>query len=388
MWTNIIAILIGIIFGIFCGIFPGLHPNSVGSIISLIGISNLDLILISLLGVYCTILFIPAIFFGIPDGQTQISLLPGQKMYLEGLAKDAIYIVAVSALLSAIISILVGYILMNFIEEINSILKPNLWFILILASTIFIIKGSKNLFFGFIFFILCGFYGYFVLNFLKVSDPLFAMFVGFFTLPFIFHTNEQKIIKQNQKVQNKKIDFLEYILAGTALGAIADFLPGISSPAQMAVFSSLVLDIKNPRNFLAHICSIEVSHNIFAIATAASGQIARVGTIAILKNFVNFNIFNYTIYCAVFLISVIVGVWILIFLSDLILRYIKNIQIDLIAKIVGIYLLTMIVLINGPVGLLISLISFLFGMVPYKINLPRTFLMSSLIVPSIIYALF
>jgi putative membrane protein len=381
---NLLYILIGIIIGTFAAIFPGIHPNSVSSIISLIPIENHVEILIAMLGVYSVIVFIPSIFFGIVDGETAIGMLPGQRLYLEGRGKEAVYIVIVSSLIAGIVAAAGGYAIFFVFDFLNKNIEKYIGYILIFISMFFIIKEKDKAILALALYLICGIFGYFTLN-SKIADPLFAMFVGFFTVPAILQLKNNIPPKQNMALENKQLDFLIYILAGCLLGAIADFLPGISSPAQLAVISSIFLNLKNPRDFLSHIVAIEVSHNIFAIATSAAGNIARVGTIAIAKNFVEFTIYNYSYYAIIFLIALVIGVVLFAKLSEKIVELIGKIDLQTIGKIVLIYLTCMNLLINGLFGLVILVIASLIGFLPYKTNLPRTYLMSSIILPSIIY---
>ena len=381
---NPFYILVGIIIGIFAAVFPGIHPNSISSIISLMTIENHVEILIAMLGVYGVLVFIPSIFFGIADGETGIGLLPGQRLYLEGRGREAVYIVIVSSLISAIVAAVGGYLIFFVFDFLNKYISMYIGYILIIISIFFILKEKEKASVVLALYLICGIFGYFSLNF-KLTDPLFAMFVGFFTVPAILQLKNSNPPTQKMELENKDIDFLVYVLVGCLLGAIADFLPGISSPAQLAMISSIFLNLKNPRDFLSHIVAIEVSHNIFAIATAAAGDIARVGTIAIAKNFVEFTIYNYSYYVIIFLISVVVGAVVFEKLSEKIVKSIGKMDLQKIGQIVLIYLVCMNLLINGPKGLVVLVLASLIGFLPYKTNLPRTYLMSSIILPSIIY---
>ncbi|MEM4137138.1 MAG: tripartite tricarboxylate transporter permease [Candidatus Anstonellaceae archaeon] len=380
----IVALIIGILFGIFCGIFPGLHPNSVSAIISNFHLEQIGIILIAMLGAYSVILFLPSIMFGIPQGEIIISLLPGQKMYAQGKLKEAIYIVKISALVAALLAVIFGYLLIFIFNDLNNLIKPYLPYILIFASSFFILKQEKKLYAAIVF-ILCAIWGYVVLN-RDIIEPLFAMFVGFFTVPYILFMQKDKKIEQQTKIENKKIDFLEVVFWGVVVGTIADFLPGISSPAQLALLSGIFIKLDDVRKFLAHLVAIEVSHNVIALSTATA-SIARVGTVAIAKNFVEFNPYTYSIYAAIFLFSLLIGTYLLEFLSLFIQRNISGIKIYQILKILLIYLIAMIALICGIEGIVVLVISSIFGIYTYKLGINRITLMAALIGPSIIYLL-
>ncbi|MFN3909820.1 MAG: tripartite tricarboxylate transporter permease [Candidatus Anstonellaceae archaeon] len=380
---NIFLILFGIVLGTFCGVFPGLHPNSISAIISSFGIEQITQLLVAMLGVYSVMIFLPSIIFGIPDGETAISLLPGQRMYLEGKLLEAIFIVTHSALIAGLLASLAGYWIIYFFVGINTALKPYMGYILIFASVFFIIRQKEKVYSA-LFYILCALWGYFVFQ-LNLPDPLFAMFVGFFTLPAIFYTEECKNIEQQSTIENKKIDFLKYVIGGVILGAIADFLPGISSPAQLAAFSALFMKVQNPRNFLAHLVAIETSHNMFALSTVAGGGIARVGTISIAKNLFAFSPFNYGYHAAIFLFSLLVGVFLLLKITYYLKDRITKLEIKKISYVIGVYLIVMIVLIDGLIGLFILSLSTIIGFIPYKMNISRINVMASIIGPTTFY---
>ncbi|MCX8163440.1 MAG: tripartite tricarboxylate transporter permease [Candidatus Micrarchaeota archaeon] len=380
--NQILALLIGLGLGIFCGVLPGLHPNSVASIISNIEMQNIGIILISMLGVYSVILFLPSIMFGIPEGESLISLLPGQKMYIEGKLKEAIYIVSVASLISGLIAFFLGFMMIFVFRELNNFIKPYLAYILIFASVFFILKQERKIY-AFIIFLICALWGYVVFD-KNISEPLFAMFVGFFTIPAIIYMQKDKKIEQKKEIENNKIDFFLHIVVGIIFGAIADFLPGISSPAQLALLSSIFLKTEDVRKFLAHLVSIEVSHNIIAISTA-TGSVARVGVVAIAKKFVEISPVTYSIYATIFLFSLLVGVYFLEILATNLQRKIQTIDFSKILKILLIYLTSMIGLISGIEGLVILVVSSIFGIIVYKFGINRITLMASLIGPSIIH---
>lgn len=88
----IIFIFLGIFTGTISGLIPGIHINLVGAFLVSLSATLFYstnpiyfVIFITALAITHTFLdFIPSIFLGAPDSDTQLSVLPGHEMLKEG----------------------------------------------------------------------------------------------------------------------------------------------------------------------------------------------------------------------------------------------------------------------------------------------------------------
>lgn len=103
-----VLILAGCIAGVFTGLIPGIHMNTVS--LSLVYVmadrSELIFFIIPMSVVHTFVDFIPSVFFGAPEAENFLSVLPGHKMLLEGKGITAIKITVFGGLIGGIFSVL------------------------------------------------------------------------------------------------------------------------------------------------------------------------------------------------------------------------------------------------------------------------------------------
>ena len=98
----LLAILIGILIGTITGLIPGVHINLVGAF--LIGVSAsflffvgpvyLAVFIVAMAITHTFVDFIPSIFLGCPDTDTELSVLPGHELLKKGQGYEAIVLTA------------------------------------------------------------------------------------------------------------------------------------------------------------------------------------------------------------------------------------------------------------------------------------------------------
>ncbi|MFH0927237.1 MAG: tripartite tricarboxylate transporter permease [Candidatus Micrarchaeota archaeon] len=387
---DFLAFLEGILLGIFSGLVPGVHPNTIGALLpQILGGENLAIILIGTLGAYTAVSFLPSIFLGIPEGDTVISLLPGQRLLKEGRAREAVFVVGASLCAAAIISAAAVFVFGRELAGIFPLIKPYTGYILVLFSALLLFRESKFrriIFAGLVFF-LSGILGFVALN-SQMKDPLFPLFAGFFAIPALLMHRDFVSGKKEIGENNYSTSFLPYVAIGVVLGAIADFLPGISTPSQLAVFGSLADKNISARNFLAQIAAIEASHSIFSISSASFVGIARVGAVAISSNAYEFGPWDMPIFLGVFLACLGVGAIFILRFGWVFEKVLSKIKFEPVAKILCLYLVVLAFLFEGWYGVLALFVAALIGFLPIMWGVSRTHVMGSIILVSILGAFF
>ena len=138
----LIFLVLGITAGVFTGLTPGIHSNLIGVfIISISATLLLNLqpiylvVFISSMAIAHTFLdFIPSIFLGCPDTDTELSVLPGHELLKKGQGYEAIALTAYGSLAAVIILIFVAFPSIIFLNKIENILEIIIHGVFILIS--------------------------------------------------------------------------------------------------------------------------------------------------------------------------------------------------------------------------------------------------------------
>ncbi len=235
-------------------------------------------------------------------------------------------------------------------------------------------------------FILAWALGQIALN-MALGDPLFPLFVGFFTMPMLLApAGRVHDAPAQTEPRGVGMDILPFILMGILFGALADLLPGISTPAQIALFVSLFISVREAGHFLALVASIEASHSVFALTSAAAVGVARVGTVAMAQAAVPITPPVLPSFFGAFLLSVALGALAAIFTGRLISRHWHSFDWRAFSTLIAAYLVFMVWLNAGLAGLAVLATASAIGALPILWNVRRTQVMGSLIGPSMTYA--
>ncbi|MFH1685076.1 MAG: tripartite tricarboxylate transporter permease [Candidatus Micrarchaeota archaeon] len=370
---------LGILLGILSGLLPGLHSNTVISVISSLGVDKqaLSIIIISLFPANLITSFIPSIFFGIPEAGTIVAILPGQRMVRKGLGIHALKTVMISCVFAVLISIVVFYFSLDLFPVIYGMIRAHMRYILLAISLILLLR-SKAPHLSLIIFLLSGALGYYSLN-SDMSDPFLPMFSGMFAIAAIL--NYSKSIFPKQIDEPVKVDFLKFTLIGVFLGFIADLIPGVGSPAQIATFLSIFMPL-NTLGYLAAISSVSISQAIFSLATAVSINKSRVGATAWLSGNINIES-NLVLLLILFLISSSATVFIIFIFRKKIAK-LASLDFSKMNIILAIYLIAITFVINGFEGVFILIIGSGVGLLTIKLGVERITLMGAIIAPTLL----
>ena len=405
-----ISLFLALVAGIITSLLPGLHPNTIGAILTPYfgGNDAWPLVLIAMLGVRVALQFLPSILVGVPEGDTQISLLPGQRMKKDGRGLEAMGICAFSAVAATTLAILISPLMIPVLPGMFAAVAPwTGW--LLLAATIALLADERlgrKIALACVVFLLAGGLGILASN-RPLIDPLFALFVGFFTMPALLHgekigggDDEEEDGEGTGKENDGgagKLDMQErhgvhippilpYILLGVLLGGLADLLPGLSTPAQIAVFATLILPLNEPASFLALVAAIEASHTAFALTSSATVGVARVGVVAMVASISPIRPESLPLLMGVFALSVGVGAMALLWLGRRAMMHWSSIDWTSLARLLAAYLVLVIYLNDGVPGLIVLASATAIGMLPGAWHVRRTHVMGALILPAMLHA--
>ncbi len=380
-----LLILICLILGLLAGLVPGLHANTLTSALLSINIQDatLPLAIMAMFGAQAISSYIPAIFLGIPDEQVVLSVLPGQRMAKEGRGLDALTIMVFSSIIAILACIALFPVSQILYPIVFPAIQPYLPHILILGVLLLVIR-SKNPF-GYLFvFAAAGVLGReaFIV---RMTDPFLPLFSGMFAMAAILTFSTSPLPAQKPP-KAPEASILKYALVGVLFGWIADLLPGVGSPAQIATFASILVPFASAPAYLAAISSIGVSQPIFALSTAATIGKGRVGSVAEVSNLIPISE-NLIPLLALFIIGTVFAcLFIMVFRKKI--GEIAKIDYKMLNLFLAIYLIAIVFLLDSWAGILVFAVSTLLGLLCIRTNVERTAMMGAIILPTILLLLF
>ncbi len=389
----ILPIIFGMVLGILAGLLPGLHPNSLSQLLTYVEMDNFDAaIMIAVSAAVNTVLSIlPAIFLFIPDEQTVLSVLPGQRMVNEGNGLKAVWISGAAVLLSIFFMILflpVSFFLTPFLYQ---TISPYIGLVLLTITIVYLFqeKVKEKIVSAFFIFILSGFLGWTLLSSTVLREPLFVSFIGLFALSsMIFAVNKTSIPYQiwikDQRIKN---DLVFIVLVGVLLGGLADLLPAVGSPAQLATFVTPVAAIESS-SFLALTSSISISHFVNSFVALNTIDKARIGPTVIIRNLIGKPDLQTTVFFILLSLSAIaISVAILWILTIPLIQFLRKTDLRLLNLGLFLYLAASIIFVDGLLGLFVAVVASAIGTLPVLLGVRRTHLMGFLILPTMVFFL-
>jgi putative membrane protein len=399
----IIFIAIGILLGTLTGLFPGIHINLVGTILIAISIKyafSIELIylmtiIVSMAITHTFVDFIPSIFLGCPDTDTELSILPGHEMLKEGRGHEAIALTLYGGLAATILLVLLSFPSVLIISKIYPLLIKGIAYILIITSVLLIFL-EKNKFSAFIAFSLSGILGLCVFN-LDLKEPLLPLLTGLFGSSMIITSIKEKVKIPKQKITFPKIKSSRPLFGSLIASLLCGFLPGLGS-GQAAILGTTLTNSKgekvyssnnqNKEDFLFLLGATNILVMGFSFISLYAISKTRTGAAAAVKEILGeLNIAYFILILIIILISGIVAFFISMFLAKYFSDKITKINYNFLSKIVLIILTSVILLFSGIKGFLVFVVSTIVGIYCITLKIRRTQMMGCLLIPTIFFYL-
>ena len=402
----ILFAFVGILAGVFTGLMPGIHTNLIGSILvaSSITLSGLIqpvylIVLIVAMAITNTFIdFIPSIFLGCPDTETELSILPGHEMLREGEGYQAIMLTNYGSLAAIFIVLLITPIAFLFLPQFQNLLLtkiqiPLLKFIpeipLMALILIFVVGtlifSEKRKYLALVIFCLTGVLGLIVLNLNSLKEPLLPLLSGLFGASSLITSikTKPKIPEQNitQVRLNKKV--LMPLIGATIASPISSLLPGLGS-GQAAVIGSSITKT-NQKGFLVLLGATNTIVMGFSFVTLYLISRTRTGAAAAISNLLGQ--FSFQLLALILIVTLFSGI-ISFFLTEKLARSlskkISKVNYSKVSWITLAILTGVIFIISGFLGLVVFAISTLTGIYCISYEVRRTHMMGCLLIPTII----
>ncbi|HOR52136.1 MAG TPA: tripartite tricarboxylate transporter permease [Candidatus Pacearchaeota archaeon] len=388
----IIAIILGIVVGIFTGLFPGIHINLVGTFLVTLSSSFSNhsfmiylVVFISSLAIAHTFIdFIPSIFLGCPDTDTELAVLPGHEMLKQGKGHEAVMRTAYGGLSGVILLVLLFLPLSFLLSKTYPTIQKVIPYILILVCIIMIFS-EKNKLQAFLVMIMTGVLGYLVLD-LNLKEPLLPLLSGLFGSSMLLLSIKQKTKIPKQKTNFKKIKLKNMMrpLSGAIIASpFCGFLPGLGG-GQAAVIGNQI-SRTNEKDFLILLGIVNVFVMGLSFVSLYSISRTRTGAAAAVQSLLGQVTFQSLILIIIVcLISGIISFFLTKKLSILFIKYIEKIDYNKLSKWTILFLSVLILIISGILGLFVFGISTLVGLYCIQLNVKKTQMMGCLLIPTIL----
>jgi len=440
----ILFCILGVITGIATGILPGLHVNNValillslsGSIVASLGFlfnyGITEQFILVLICVYITAVSIshtfhdtiPSTFLGAPEEDTALSVLPAHSLLLEGKGYEAVALSAIGSYGAVIFCFLVIYLVRFIVGSpmfLYSVVREIMFWILIAISLLLIAteKGRIELFkidhgklpyvFGILFaamiFIISGVFGIVIFN-CQVDSPiglsspvLFPALAGLFGLPTLLTSIMTKpkiplqiIEKINFDNKAKKSSIIS-VITGSLAGILVSLIPGISSSTGtiLAMTARGESDRKQTIITLSAVntaCGFFVIVALFVILRARSGATIAVGELIALEEWKDIMMPTNLIYLLIALIlGGVLSYFFVLKIGKIFAKHFANVPYALLIKITIAFVIILVYLFTGVIGLLVLLVATFIGLLPVQWGVRRSHCMGILLIPITLYFL-
>lgn len=431
----------GVLTGILTGLIPGFHVNNVALILlSIVPIfvstfdflvesgfsSNFIFLLISLY-IICTSIShtfldcIPSTFLGAPDPDTALSVLPAHSLFTEGKGYEAVAFSAMGSF-GAVVFCFVLLVPVRFIIGepflFYDTLKQLMFFVLLAISILMIgtekgkieakfIKGIYQSILGMLFalfvFILSGIFGIVLFN-LSLDSPigtsspvLFPALAGLFGISTLVNSLMTKpfIPKQNIKEikigkKRRKTSVLS-VVTGSLGGILVSIIPGITGATGTVLALNARGDSSKRQTIVTlsavnTACAFFVVVMMFVIRRARSGAaLAVMDILSIEKWSGDFVPVNLVYFLIALVFSGSLSYLFTLFCGKIFAKKFANVNYNMLVNITIFFVVIMVFLFTGLIGLFVLLVATLIGLLPVFWGVRRSHCMGVLLVPILLY---
>lgn len=385
----IVSLLIGILFGTFTGLTPGIHINLIGGILISLSLSKgnpiyLLTFIVSMAITHTFLDFIPSVFLGVPDTDTELSVLPGHQFLKNKKGYEAIYLSNKGSFIAIFLILVLMVPSLWIIKDFYNLIRTIIPYFLIVISLLVILTEKRKIN-ALIVFLLTGFLGYSLLGF-DFKEPLLPLLTGLFGASNILISikNETKIPKQ--KITKPKVKLGRPILGALLASPFFSFLPGVGSGQAAVIGSSLIKqDQKQFLILLGITNTLVMGFSFFSLYVLNK---ARTGTANTIKEIMgNLGMNHLILIIFVVLLSGTLAFFLTNFLAKTFSLRLEKINYKKLSYATLALLLIVVFLISGLMGLVVLGIATLTGIYSINLKVKRTNMMGSLIIPTILFFL-
>ncbi len=413
--TLAFCVALGFALGIISGLTPGLHLNNFASMLLaispqliLLGLTPFQMASIILAASISQTFFdaIPAIFLGAPDSETALSVLPGQRLMLEGRGIEAVRLSALGSAGSIAFALLLVYPLSWIISSYYDYLVKYVG-VLLLAISLMMIKSERGpwiegqgslvhwkykLIAGMLF-LTSGVLGIFAFEHEdllyspldlepQVLLPLLSGIFGASSLILSLTTKVQIPKQTESKIKMSGPTIAKAVLSGGLGGSLVAWIPGVSPSV-----ASIAARLGSPgtaEEFLVSIAGVNSANALFSLVALYVIDRPRSGAAAAIQQLLTLdqNIMAQMMIMAV--IVVLASYLATIAAAQLAARSISSLNYPRLCIIVLVFLLAMTYAFTGIFGLFVFFLSTIVGLIAPVAGIHRIHAMGVLMLPLIV----
>ena len=387
-------LLLGILAGTFTGLMPGIHINLIGALLVSASASFLFfmpplyfVVLITSMAITHTFLdFIPSVFLGCPDTDTELSILPGHELLKEGKGHSAVMLTAYGGLAAIILTMILAFPLIILVRKIYPLAQEFIPWILVLVSLIMIFSERKK-FSALLAYFLAGILGLIILNLENLNQPLLPLLTGLFGASSLLFSIKTKTQIPEQTLKQEKTSLKKPLLGALIASPLCGFLPGLGS-GQAAILGNTIAKTDR-KGFLVLLGATNTFVMGFSFISLYTILKTRTGAAAAIRELIGIPSEKILILILIVaLISGIISFFLAKKISIFFSKKINKINYTKISIITLLILIAVVSLISGFLGLLAFLISTFTGVYCISLGVRRTQMMGCLLLPTIVLYLF
>jgi putative membrane protein len=388
----LIAILLGVLAGTFTGLTPGIHTNLISVLIlsfanhllSIFLLSQLIIVIIAMSITHTFVSSIPSIYLGAPSADLILTALPGHQLLLEGRGHTAVCLTVIGGLVSMGIALIISPLIFMALPLFQNLLDQKIGYVLLALILILLLKEKKWAL-CFLFFILSGIFGIILFQ-LPLQQPLLALLSGCFGVSLLLLSLQNSAItKQKEEVIPLQMTHIIASSIATIAGFFAAFLPGFGA-SQAAIYASQFVS-KSKEAFLVLSGGINTIAMFISLFTFYLLHKARNGSIVSISEITIFNFEQLVLLCIVCLIVSALSSFLTMQLSIVFATYIRFVPYTTIVWSIIVFITVLVFYFDSALGLCILALSTLIGISAQKFEIPKHYLLGSLLVSVLFYFL-
>lgn len=410
------CIALGFVLGILSGLVPGLHLNNFAALLLALspqllaqGLTPFQMASIILAASISQTFFdaVPAIFLGAPDSETALTVLPGQRLMLEGRGIEAVRLSALGSAGSIITALFLMVPVSWAVSSYYDYLMKYVGVLLLAIAMMMIqsergpwIEGQGSLVhwkyktIAALLFLTSGLLGVFAFGHEdmlssplglepQVLLPLLSGIFGASSLLLSLSTNTEIPEQEESAIKLSAGTMAKAVLSGSLGGSLVAWIPGVSP--SVASIATRLGSPASPEEFLVSIGGVNKSNALFSLVALYVIDKARSGAAAAIQDLITL---DQSALAQMILIVIIVGAASYIATigtARAAARAFSALNYRMLCMVVLAFLVAMTVAFTGLFGLFIFFLSTVVGLIAPVAGIHKTHAMGVLMVPLIVH---
>lgn len=394
MFAILTGTLAGVALGVVSGLIPGIHANTMagvllamqGVLLTALGPVAVGASLFAALVTHTFLDIVPSTFFGVPDADTAITVLPAHALCLEGKGEEAVRVSAIGSA-CAVVEVMPLFLLFFLVLPlIQPLIDWGIGILLIIVAGLLIVYSDSPEW-AFAVFGVSGLLGLFTFNYsflawhtLGDSSILMPLLTGLFGISVLITSSEGEMPAQTfSGLSVNRTSLIRHSASGTIAGAVVGWLPGLSNATANALLSFGIDYGRDRDGYIIATSAANTANAFLGLAALYALSRMRNGVMAALGSM---ELPDVTTLLIAGVAASIVAYLLTIRLAGF-AGFFTGLKIRKLSYIVVVFIVLLTFILSGPFGLAILVLATCVGLVPQIVNIRRVFCMGAVMVPVI-----